>query len=519
MRRAIRSAALVGAFLAVLVLASVADAAFPGNDGKVAFQTNRDGNFEIYTFNADFSFTRLTNNSADDLTPAWSADGQQIAFTSLRDGQYEVYTMNANGSGQTRVTNNAAADAQPAWSPDGTKLTFTSDRDGNFEIYTVNADGTSPTRITNNPANDGQPSFSSDGTKIVFQSNRDGNFEIYSMNANGSSQTRITVNGATDEFPTWFPDGTKIQFDSDRSGQFELYYMNSDGTNVLPLTGGATTKDFAGAISPNGQEWAWSSSNSGSDTDLLEDSFCCIGFNATDPNTAADEYPDIQPLNNTYARPKGASPFRVSLVPAYQQCAVGSGPSPPPIPTNHRGSITASACYQPTLESSYLTVGSPESSGTQANYIGSVLFKAQASPADGTIAVSNTDVRCQGSTGGCAGGALSDYTGQLRFDATFRITDKGIGPVTTGPSVNGTTSDIPMNFTVPCTTTPSTSIGSTCSINTTINTVLGASAIVASRRAIWRLVGDVKLYDGGSDGIASSTADNKLFSVGGLFFP
>ena len=65
--------------------------------------------------------------------------------------------MNADGTGQTRITNNTASDVQPAWSPDGTKIAFASNRDGNFEIYTMNADGTGQTRLTNNAAIDITP--------------------------------------------------------------------------------------------------------------------------------------------------------------------------------------------------------------------------------------------------------------------------------------------------------------------------------------------------------------------------
>ena len=61
--------------------------------------------------------TNLTNNVANDLSPAWSPDGSQIAFYSGRDGNTEIYIMNADGSGQTRLTNNAANDGHPAWSP------------------------------------------------------------------------------------------------------------------------------------------------------------------------------------------------------------------------------------------------------------------------------------------------------------------------------------------------------------------------------------------------------------------
>ena len=65
--------------------------------------------------------TRLTNNDANDIFPAWSPDGSKIAFQSYRDGQAEIYVMNANGNGQTRLTNHDEYDGQPAWSPDARK--------------------------------------------------------------------------------------------------------------------------------------------------------------------------------------------------------------------------------------------------------------------------------------------------------------------------------------------------------------------------------------------------------------
>jgi Tol biopolymer transport system component len=68
--------------------------------------------------NADGSgLKRLTNNDASDRQPAWSPDGTKIAFNSERDGNREIYVMNADGSGLTRLTNNDASDWDPAWSP------------------------------------------------------------------------------------------------------------------------------------------------------------------------------------------------------------------------------------------------------------------------------------------------------------------------------------------------------------------------------------------------------------------
>ena len=93
-------------------------------------------------------------------SPAWSPDGSRIAFMSDRDGNFEIYVMNADGSGPTRLTKNPESDAYPVWSADGSRIAFQSERDGNYEVYVMNADGSRQTNLTDNPAGDGNPTWS-----------------------------------------------------------------------------------------------------------------------------------------------------------------------------------------------------------------------------------------------------------------------------------------------------------------------------------------------------------------------
>lgn len=207
------------------------------SNGRIAFNSDREGNFEVYRLESVFfNPTRFTTASGDDLVQAWSPDGQKLLFTSERDDNKEIYVMDQFGFTQSRLTNNTSNDDQAVWSPDGSKIVFRTNRDGNNEIYSMNPDGTNQVNLTNDPGDDIDPDWSPDGTKIAFTANR-GNQEIFVMNSDGTGQTNLTdFETASDFEPSWSPDGTKILFLSVRDLDFELYTMNPDGTGQTRRT-------------------------------------------------------------------------------------------------------------------------------------------------------------------------------------------------------------------------------------------------------------------------------------------
>jgi Tol biopolymer transport system component len=132
--------------------------------GQIAFESDRDGNAEIYVMDADGTeLERLTDDPAGDAQPAWSPDGTKIAFASDRDGDLDLYVMNADGSGVEQLTDDfPGTESYPAWAPDGTRIAFTGLRGGDppFGIYVMNADGTGVRRCTDDPAEDAGPVWS-----------------------------------------------------------------------------------------------------------------------------------------------------------------------------------------------------------------------------------------------------------------------------------------------------------------------------------------------------------------------
>lgn len=204
-----------------------------------------------------------------------------------------------------------------------------------------------------------------------------------------------------------------------------------------------------------------------------------------------------------YPRPASASPLRVSLVPSYPPCSSPNRTHGPP--------LAFGSCAPPVQASAQLTVGTPDANGEPANSTGFVRLGVRpgdpATPADEAdvgVTMSLADVRRQGT--------LDDYTGELRLSLGVRLTDRANGSSGGEP---GTVSDLTFPVTAPCAATPA-GVGATCSVTTTLDAVL-AGSVPERARSIWAL-GDVKVADGGADGVAS-TEPNALFARQGIFVP
>jgi len=113
------------------------------NPGKIIFMSSRETlNIpQLFSMNIDGSdLKRLTDSVGGNYYPDWSPDRKKIAFNSNRDGYYHIYTMKADGSDVIQITNRMeAVDGFPRWSPDGKKIAFNSTRNYNFDMYVMDA--------------------------------------------------------------------------------------------------------------------------------------------------------------------------------------------------------------------------------------------------------------------------------------------------------------------------------------------------------------------------------------------
>jgi dipeptidyl aminopeptidase/acylaminoacyl peptidase len=112
---------------------------------------------------------RLTRRDVSSADPEWSPDGAKIAFESNRSGNLEVYVMKALPESDTNrprnLSNSSRDDRDPAFSPDGRKIAFSSTRSGTLsDIFTRRVDGSGlVVNLTNsNTVNEGNLSWQPD---------------------------------------------------------------------------------------------------------------------------------------------------------------------------------------------------------------------------------------------------------------------------------------------------------------------------------------------------------------------
>ena len=210
-------------------------------------------------------------------------------------------------------------------------------------------------------------------------------------------------------------------------------------------------------------------------------------------------------FTRAYARPQGATPSRSSLVIAYRPCTAPDRVHGPPLELD--------SCSGPVPASGHLTIGSPDTNGQTANFIGRLRYGVR--PGDTSSSTDESDVTLNVTVSDVREALdLSDYAGELELVVGTRITDMLNGA--TEPEA-GTLEDQALRAAVPCAVTADVLVGSTCNLSTTLDSLVPGIAVERSR-AIWELA-QATLNDGGPDADAGTTAGNDPFAVQGVFVP
>jgi len=158
--------------------------------------------------------SRFTFDPAEEVTPAWSRDGQRLAYRSVRvstmvevknvrgtEAAKTVYTSEG-GAGEENITN--------SWSADDREILCTAQKGKNTtSLQLVAADGTGPKPFIKGDATYSNGQFSPDGKWVAYASNESGDWEIYVTKYPGAvGKWQVSRGGGTE--PRWRGDGKEL---------------------------------------------------------------------------------------------------------------------------------------------------------------------------------------------------------------------------------------------------------------------------------------------------------------------
>jgi Tol biopolymer transport system component len=279
----------VDIFTTTKVIGDTADEAFGSYsaDGtKIIYQTNVNGNWDIYQYDITTQTTTpLVVTEAEEENPSFSPDGTTIAYTSTeadhRDVDYnqklrDIFIMNLYTKRAVNLTTNGSNDWRPRYSPDGKYIAFVSERndlrdvpfiDLYSDVFIMENDGRFQLKLTDTKSHNGGPCILAGGTEqkgtIYFDSDRSGYYAIYAMDMKGQNVRQITFSsGSNDVSPAVSANGEKIVFFSDRDGNYDIFMMNSDGSAQQKLTSNSAD-DTNPEFSPDGNKVLFHSNRSG----------------------------------------------------------------------------------------------------------------------------------------------------------------------------------------------------------------------------------------------------------------
>ncbi len=219
--------------------------------GKIAFQSDRSGNEDVYVIDRT-GVTQITRSPAFDGYPAISPDGKQIAFESRRSGRFEIFLSDMKGKVQPLISSDQD-NKSPIWNHSGDYLFFSRGRDNSQNIFKYNVGSKQIEQVTRFSGTNALPSISSSEKYLIVTGKNLLGWNLYLVDLQ-SMEKHIFADGYKGCRAKFSHLGERVAFVShkyDGKGDIFLADIQATGTPPERLTLDPQHHDYYPAFSPD----------------------------------------------------------------------------------------------------------------------------------------------------------------------------------------------------------------------------------------------------------------------------
>lgn len=252
-------------------------------DSPIAFVRQDGQTKEIYTvLPQGRGLRQITELGGYNLSPAWSANGEQIAFTHIgkdrhrlgifdsrsgkirlhssglgptiispifdtedkivvslnRNGATNIFELDENLKPGRMMAKSPYIDVSPSFDRSGELMTFTSGRAGNPHVYLLNMKTGKVRRVTLQGKYNTHPCLSPNGRYVAYTHRTSNGHRIFLHDLATGREKQLTFGSGNDEYPAFGPDGYFVAFASNRTGEYKLYLTTRHGDKPRKLNTG-----------------------------------------------------------------------------------------------------------------------------------------------------------------------------------------------------------------------------------------------------------------------------------------
>jgi len=232
-------------------------------DSPIAFVKKVGKNKEIYTvLPQGRGLKQISDLGGFNLSPAWSANGDQLAFTHIGDERHELCIYDSKTQKIRRIAKGLGDTViSPVYGP-GDVLYVSLNLNGTTNIYELSKSLKVGKRLAASPYIDVSPSFDRTGSKMVFTSGRAGNPHVYLLDMKSGQVRRVTTTGKYNTHPCLSPDGRYVAYTHQTSNGHRIYLHDLKTGRERQLTFGPGNDEYP-AFGPDGYFVAFASSRTG----------------------------------------------------------------------------------------------------------------------------------------------------------------------------------------------------------------------------------------------------------------